>query len=77
MLVVYSKERHEFQIMCGADSHRINDVDPIHADHVFEDDPTLIPLAYVRTSFIAQRSEKGNSWRIEFVTEAELDGYES
>lgn len=72
-LVVYSAERHEFQFMCGADGHGFNDADPIHADHVFNDDPTLVPLAYIRTSFIAERTKKGNAWHIEFVMETELD----
>lgn len=71
-LVVYSKARHEFQFMCGAEGHEIADAYPIHADHVFNDDPTLIPLAYIGTSFIAERSIRGNHWRIEFVAEAEL-----
>jgi len=32
---------------------------PIHADHVFNDDPTLVPLAYIGTPFIAERSVRG------------------
>ena len=70
---MYSKERNEFQFMCGKDDHSIDNVDPIHVDHVFEDDPSLVPLAFIRTSFVAQRLAEANHWTIEFVSEEYLD----
>jgi len=73
-LVVNSKVRHEFQFMCGTDGHDAKDAHPIHADHVFNDDPTLVPLAYIGMPFIAERSVRGQHWQIAFVTEDELSG---
>ncbi len=72
-LVVYSKSRHEFQFMCGQDGHTIDDADPIHVDHVFEDDRSLIPLAYISTDFEAERGDKEGLWAIRFVSDEYLD----
>ena len=59
--------------MCGEDGHTVNDAGPIHVDHVFEDDHSLVPLAFIFTNFEAERGGEDGLWSIRFVSDVYLD----
>jgi hypothetical protein len=59
--------------MCGQDDHTVNDADPIHVNHVFEDDQSLVPLAFISTNFEAERGGEDGLWSIRFVSDEYLD----
>jgi len=72
-LVVYSLARNEFQFMCGEADHTEENTDPIHVDHVFNDDHSLVPFAFIRRPFVAERANGKMKWLIEFLSEEDLN----
>ncbi|WP_284166172.1 hypothetical protein [Frigidibacter sp. SD6-1] len=66
LFVAYTPSDGIYQFLCGEDGHEVDDADPIHIDHVAQDDPSVVELFKHDVLFEAERESEQHPWRLDF-----------